>query len=210
VKQKNFYFFIQVKQAHWDKIADDCSLAANDNKICKTCRTAIGNDQVPLWSKTNNVFVEEAVTTSSVNMTLLERILVSTVHVFQTVVKLGTVTKKMPSSMLASALKGTAIYLPIPVNDTIQKVGDDFLRNLQIVVQRLPRRRTLARELVRLQVVREAIETYKSLNNPLYEGITLPEDIEEQINRAITVNFLLRNFTIFQQILYLSVFIFYR
>ena len=97
--------------------------------------------------------------------------------VFQTVVKLGTVGRRVPYKPRLSALKGNAIHIPLPLQQTIKQLEKetDFTQipANYIIMQHIKDNELLMRNLVDLPRVHKALAWLKK-NNPIYEDIIIP------------------------------------
>ena len=124
----------------------------------------------------------------------LSRQLIQRAKCYQTVVRLGTYTGKVPTYNSLKACKGTMFFLPLPLNKTLETL-DDVKKHpsvlpdpeLYIIVNGRPTKANIVwRSLVNVNYVKTAISTLRSCNW-LYRGI--PEEcIDETTKHIIEVS----------------------
>ena len=88
----------------------------NNNKIASTCVL-------------NGLYVEE-IPKELAWLNALGRQLVLHVKPFQTIIRLGTYTGKVPIYNATKGLKGTMFFLPLPLQNTIEAFDDLGINNL--------------------------------------------------------------------------------
>ena len=102
-------------------------------------------------------------------LTEIELMFIAPVKVFQTVVKLGPVGKCIPYKPRLSALKGNAIHIPLPLQQTIKQLEKetDFTKipANYIITQHIKKYELQLRNLVDLTRVHKALVCLKE-NNP--------------------------------------------
>lgn len=93
-----------------------------DNKnyyICKHCRPFLDNNKLPNTCVLNGLYVEEIPEELS-QLDALGRQLVQRAKPFQTIIRLGTYTGKVPIYNATKGLKGTMFFLPLPLQNTMK------------------------------------------------------------------------------------------
>ena len=120
----------------------------------------------------------------------LSRQLIQCAKCYQTVVRLGTYTGKVPTYNSLKACKGTMFFLPLPLNKTLQTL-DDVQNNtsvlpdpeLYIIVNGRPTKgKVVWRSLVNVNHIKTAISTLRCCNW-LYRGI--PEECIDDTTKHI-------------------------
>ena len=110
-------------------------------------------------------------------LTPIELIFIAKAKVFQTVIKLGAVGKNVPSNSRLSALKGNAIHMPLPLEQTIKQLDEDTdftkIPANYIMTHHIKDDELLLRNLVNLDKVYAALAWLKN-KNPFYRDINLP------------------------------------
>ena len=110
-------------------------------------------------------------------LTPIELMFISLVKNFQTVVKIGPVGKHVPQNSRLSALKGNAIHLPLPLEETIKQLEEetDFAKipAKYIITHHIKNNELLLRNIVNLDNVHAALIWLKA-NNQFYKDIKIP------------------------------------
>ena len=97
-----------------------------DNKIyyvCQHCRPLLNDNKLPATCVLNGLYVEEIPKELS-QLNALGRQLVQRAKPFQTIIRLGTYTGKVPIYNATKGLKGTMFFLPLPLQKTIEVLDD--------------------------------------------------------------------------------------
>ena len=145
-------------------------------QICSYCQRLFNMNQIPPRSKLNNMDRGEVPMEIDI-LTNIEKMFIAQVKVFQTVVKLGPVGRRVPYKPRLSALKGNAIHIPLPLQQTIKQLEKetDFTKipGEYIIMQRIQNNELLLRNLVHLPRVHKALAWLKKYN-PLYKDIIIP------------------------------------
>ena len=156
-----------------------------DNKtyyICTYCRPLLDDNKIPDRCVLNSLYVETVPDELS-RLNALERQLIQRAKSFQTVIRLGTYTGKVPIYNATKAVKGTTFFLPLPLQDTITKLDtvdlpDDVSSEgalpdpeLYIIIDGQPTKdKTVWQSLVDVDSIKKAVEKLNDINW-LYQGI---------------------------------------
>ena len=118
--------WVQLKQflANRDDDFDD-----KNYYICQHCRPLLNNNKIPSTCMLNGLYVEEIPKELS-QLNALGRQLVQCVKPFQTIIRLGTYTEKVPIYNATKGIKGTMFFLPLPLQNTIEAFDDLGINNL--------------------------------------------------------------------------------
>ena len=165
----------------WTKLLDEYERDENNEEyICEYCLKKFKENKMPSWCFLNRLKVK-AVPECLSNLNMFEKILIQRYKAFQVVHKFETkLDKSLPSRCKLDAVKGQTFHLPIPLQETLNKVAlkTEPINNdheLYILVRDIPNKANVVWEsLVDLKKVWEILEFLKQ-NNPLYEDIILPE-----------------------------------
>ena len=123
----------------------------------------------------------------------LSRQLIQRAKCYQTVVRLGTYTAKVPVYNSLKACKGTMFFLPLPFNKTLETLEEVAHPNtalpepeLYIIVNGRPTKgQVVWRSLVNVDLVKTATKTLKEINW-LYKDVDV-ESVDEAAKRVIEV-----------------------
>jgi hypothetical protein len=161
--------------------------------MCNYCKNKIKNESLPPRCVLNGLYVCEVPDELS-NLDALSVQLIQLAKAYQTVVRLGTYTGKVPSYSSLKASKGTMFFLPLPINKTIATL--DQLEHqpslpdpeLYIILNCSPtKQNVLWRSLVNISDVKKALEKLKEINH-LYRAIDV-NSVDENVKNVIeTVN----------------------
>ena len=181
-----------------DKEADIDSLY-----VCQYCRPILNGNKMPSRCILNGL-ITEPVPTELGSLDALSRQLIQRAKAFQTVVRLGTYTTKVPVYNSLKACKGTMFFLPLPLKKTLETLGDVNIDNtslplqicsnqgssvklpepeLYIMVNGVPsKEKVVRRSIVDVSAVKVAIEKLKEINW-LYKGVdnTSTDDVAKQV-----------------------------
>ena len=97
--------------------------------ICQHCRPLLNNNKMPSTCVLNGLYVEEIPKELS-KLNALGWQLVQRVKPFQTIIRLGTYTGKVPIYNATKGLKGTMFFLPLPLQNTIEAFDDLGINDL--------------------------------------------------------------------------------
>ena len=85
--------------------------------ICTSCRASLNKGEIPANSMMNNLYIGETPEVLKV-LNPIELMFVSKTKCFQTIVKPGPISNKLPRSERLSAVKGNMIHLPLSTSIT--------------------------------------------------------------------------------------------
>ena len=153
--------------------------------ICKPyCLNDIKNDEIPTYSILNNMKLSQPPECIS-KLNHFERNLTQIAKCFQTIVKLKPYRFSTNNCKdLVPAMKGVAIHLPLPLNETHKHVSNTLpsASSLSIVVNSLPTKdKTIWQSMVNLNKVYDALEFLKQ-NNKHYEEIKFDKNTTIAVN----------------------------
>ena len=97
--------------------------------ICQHCCPLLNNNKMPSTCVLNGLYVEEIPKELS-KLNALGRQFVQRVKPFQTIIRLGTYTGKVPIYNATKGLKGTMFFLPLPLQNTIETFDDLGINDL--------------------------------------------------------------------------------
>ena len=148
--------------------------SAFDMFMCKYCKPLIRNNKLPARCVLNGLQLDP-VPPELAKLDTLSKQLIQRAKCYQTVVRLGTYTGKVPVYNSLKACKGTMFFLPLPLNKTLETLDQvqptsnvkTALPNpeLFIIVNGKPTKsNTVWRTLVDVNAVKSAIQTLKQTN----------------------------------------------
>ena len=105
-------------------ITIDPDVVGKELYVCKYCRPLLNKDKVPNRCILNGL-ITEPIPNELAKLNVLERQLIQKAKVFQTVVRLGAYTSKIPLHSFLKAVKGTMFFLPLPMERTINDLISD-------------------------------------------------------------------------------------
>ena len=88
--------------------------------MCNYCKPMIRRDMMPLRCVLNGL---QTVPIPR-ELAVLDRQLIQLVKCYQTIVRLGTYTGKVPAYNSLKACKGTMFFLPLPLNKTLETIQE--------------------------------------------------------------------------------------
>ena len=86
------------------------------------CQPILNDNRMPLRCILNGL-ITEPVPAELTNLDALSRQLIQRAKAFQTIVRLGTYTTKVPIYNSLKACKGTMFFLPLPLKKTLETLG---------------------------------------------------------------------------------------
>ena len=89
--------------------------------VCTHCRPLLNKNKLPSRCVLNGLYVEE-ILNELLKLNALGRQLIQRAKPFQTIIRLGTYTGKVPIYNATKGLKGTVFFLPLPLQNTIDKL----------------------------------------------------------------------------------------
>ena len=91
--------------------------------VCTHCRPILNEDNMPGRCVLNGLYTEPVPEELS-NLNALENQFIQRAKCFQTVVRLGTYTGKVPLYNCLKAVKGTMFFLPLPLQNTLDRLDE--------------------------------------------------------------------------------------
>ena len=167
--------------------------------VCQHCRPLLNDNKLPATCVLNGLHVEEIPKELS-QLNALGRQLVQRAKPFQTIVRLGTYTGKVPIYNATKGLKGTMFFLPLPLQNTIEAFDDlgmpsDFMSEdlqmlpdpeLYIVLDGQPtKNKVVWQSLVDVNDIKRAVKKLKE-TNWLYKNID-ESSVDDAAKKAIEV-----------------------
>ena len=150
--------------------------------MCKSCRLALNKGEIPANSLMNNMFTGETPEVLKV-LNPIELMFVSRTKCFQTIVKPGPISSKLPHSERLNALKGNLIHLPLSTASTTERLygsaeksETDRLFDVEDLVQlygQPNKDKKIWNHIVDRKKVHAAL-TWLHENNPNYKDIIVP------------------------------------
>ena len=101
----------------------DPNFSSKQLLMCKTCKPTIKKNRIPNRCVLNGL-QSEPLPDELKGLDDFSTQLIQLAKCFQTVVRLGTYTAKVPIYNSLKACKGTVFYLPLPVEKTIKTLSD--------------------------------------------------------------------------------------
>ncbi|XP_077272806.1 uncharacterized protein LOC143903224 [Temnothorax americanus] len=149
--------------------------------ICRYCAGKFHNGLMPAYCVLNDRFVRDTPEEIS-SLNTFEKIFIQRAKAFQTVVKMGTViNKKLPHRNMVQKVKGRTFHLPLPLQETWNKLCSDtdpINKNHEMYFVRVrgvpTKSKIVWEEYVDRKKVHKAL-TWLKRNNPFYNNITLSE-----------------------------------
>lgn len=155
----------------------------NNGFICQHCIGNLKNYSIPSMSILNNLSVKN-VPEEIKKLNDFEKMLIQRAKAFQSVVKMGTVMNdNIPHRVKNDQVKGRTFHLPLPLEETLQKIcpdSDPLLTNqeLFILVRSNPTKgKVMWENFVDIKKVWDALQWLKCWN-PLYSKIIIPSNHE--------------------------------
>ena len=160
--------------------------------MCNYCKPLVKKDEMPPRCVLNGL-QGIPMPPELAKLDCLSRQLIQRAKCYQTVVRLGTYTAKVPVYNSLKACKGTMFFLPLPFNktlDTLEKVEHPSTAlpepELYIIVNGKPTKgQVVWRSLVNVDLVKTATKTLKEINW-LYKDVDV-ESVDEVAKRVIEV-----------------------
>ena len=140
--------------------------------VCKHCRPVLNNNQIPNWSILNGL-ITEPVPDELAKLIVLERQLIQRAKCFQTIIRLGTYTSKVPIYNCLKAVKGTMFVLPLPLEKTLSDIKNLSFNSMSplpdpevyIIVNGRPTKNNVVwQSLVNVDNVKQAVLKLKETN----------------------------------------------
>ena len=161
----------------WQQLKDFI-LSKNPNSfddvlyLCKYCKPNIANNTMPPRCVLN-VLQTDPIPEELSKLDVLSRQLIQRAHAFQTVVRLGTYTAKVPIYSSLKASKGTMFFLPLPLNKTLETINDiniDKSENLpspelySMINGKPAKNKVIWQSIVNVNIVKAAVNKLSKIN----------------------------------------------
>ena len=147
--------------------------------ICNSCRISLNKGEIPANSMINNMYAGETPEVLKV-LNPIELMFVSKTKCFQTIVKPGPISCKLPKSERLSAIKGNMIHLPLCTSVTAETLYKSATERLfgeaedNVLLYGKPNKdREVWNHIVDRKKVLAALE-WLCQNNPNYKDIVVP------------------------------------
>ena len=152
--------------------------------VCTSCRTSLNKGEIPANSMMNNLYVGETPEVLKV-LNPIELMFVSKTKCFQTIVKPGPISNKLPRSERLSAVKGNMIHLPLSTSITAETLYKSATERLfeeaedNVLLYGKPNKdREVWNHIVDRRKVLAALK-WLCENNPNYKDIVVPNVAED-------------------------------
>ena len=155
--------------------------------LCKSCRVVLNRGEIPSNSVMNNMFTGETPEVLKV-LNPIELMFVSRTKCFQTIVKPGPISSKLPHGDRLNALKGNLIHLPLSTAITTKRLYEsknksatENLLDVEDLVQlygQPTKDKKIWNHIVDRKKVHAAL-TWLHENNPNYKDIIVPALAED-------------------------------
>ena len=160
--------------------------------MCNYCKALVKKDEMPPRCVLNGLQTI-SMPPELAKLDCLSRQLIQRAKCYQTVVKLGTYTAKVPVYNSLKACKGIMFFLPLPFNKTLKTLEEVEHSStalpepeLYIIVNGRPTKGEVVwRSLVNVDLVKTATETLKEINW-LYKDVDV-ESVDEAVKRVVEV-----------------------
>ena len=140
------------------------------NYLCNYCRPSIRDNVLPSRCVLNGLETIP-VPPELEQLDALSTQLIQLAKCYQTVVRLGTYTKKVPTYNSLKACKGTMFFLPLPMKKTLETLNEAELSKsfadpeMYIILNGKPtKKRIVWRSLVDINKVKRAVDKLKQIN----------------------------------------------
>ena len=152
--------------------------------ICTSCRVSLNKGEIPANSMMNNLYIGETPEVLKV-LNPIELMFVSKTKCFQTIVKPGPISNKLPRSERLSAVKGNMIHLPLSTSITAETLYKSATERLfqeaedNVLLYGKPNKdREVWNHIVDRKKVLAALK-WLCENNPNYKDIVVPNVAED-------------------------------
>ena len=161
-------------------------IAALDGRlICGTCKLKLDKNQVPSIGICNDMYTGKCPKELK-SLNIIEMMFCRLVHCFQTVIKPGPVSKKMPASDRLEAVKGRFIHLPLNAEQSFNQLNQTSKKSRSladiedyVLVYGMPKKdKKIWKFIVDRSKVYSALKVLIEIN-PNYREIELPEREED-------------------------------
>ena len=152
--------------------------------ICTSCRVCLNKGEIPANSMMNNLYIGETPEVLKV-LNPIELMFVSKTKCFQTIIKPGPISGKLPRSERLSAVKGNMIHLPLSTSSTAETLYKSATERLfeeaedNVLLYGKPNKdREVWNHIVDRKKVLAALK-WLCENNPNYKDIVVPNVAED-------------------------------
>ena len=152
--------------------------------ICTSCRASLNKGEIPANSMMNNLYIGETPEVLKV-LNPIELMFVSKTKCFQTIVKPGPISNRLPRSERLSAVKGNMIHLPLSTSITAETLYKSATERLfqeaedNVLLYGKPNKdREVWNHIVDRKKVLAALK-WLCENNPNYKDIVVPNVAED-------------------------------
>ena len=152
--------------------------------ICTSCRASLNKGEIPANSMMNNLYIGETPEVLKV-LNPIELMFVSKTKCFQTIVKPGPISNKLPRSERLSAVKGNMIHLPLSTSITAETLYKSATERLfqeaedNVLLYGKPNKdKEVWNHIVDRKKVLAALK-WLCENNPNYKDIAVPNVAED-------------------------------
>ena len=160
--------------------------------MCNYCKALVKKDEMPPRCVLNGLQTI-SMPPELAKLDCLSRQLIQRAKCYQTVVRLGTYTAKVPVYNSLKACKGTMFFLPLPFNKTLKTLEEVEHPStalpepeLYIIVNGRPTKGEVVwRSLVNVDLVKTATKTLKEINW-LYKDVDV-ESVDKAVKRVVEV-----------------------
>ena len=101
----------------------DSEIEVDSLYVCQYCRPILNGNKLSSCCILNGL-ITEPLPAELANLDALSRQLIQRAKAFQTIVRLGTYTARVPIYNSLKACKGTMFFLPLPLKKTLETLGD--------------------------------------------------------------------------------------
>ena len=169
-----------LQMPEWVNTGNDYVRTLIGKKMCNYCYNKMQKNEIPRTSVLNKMNTGK--TPDEIKkLTQFERIFIRQVAMYQTVFKLDTSAGNLPYNERMAAIKGFSVHLPVPLQNTLQQLGDGRPGKLVdprnfILLHGIPNKnRHVWQRLINVDNVFAALQ-WLVKHNPLYSNINLPEN----------------------------------
>ena len=164
--------------------------------VCTYCRPILNANNIPGRCVLNGLFTE-ACPEELLNLNTLESQFIQRAKCFQTIVRLGTYTGKVPVYNSLKAIKGTIFFLPLPLQNTLDRLDEVGFQcdksivglpdpELYIIVDSRPtKNKVVWQGLVDIDHVKGAVDKLRDINW-LYNDVH-QASVDEVAKKAIEI-----------------------
>ena len=152
--------------------------------ICRSCRDSLNKGEIPANSMMNNLYIGKTPEVLKV-LNPIELMFVSKTKCFQTIIKPGPISNKLPRSERLSAVKGNMIHLPLSTSITAETLYKSATERLfeeaedNVLLYGKPNKdREVWNHIVDRKKVLAALK-WLCEHNPNYKDIVVPEVAED-------------------------------